>query len=150
MPPWVWILIVIVVVTVLNIVGIVSVARANFLLLALQVVFIVVFLVMAVATLLSRAAARVDLMAPLTGDGTAEGWSPGLRGRGDPVPVVPRLRRGVHAVRRGQGPPLAGCRNAIMIATVAAGLFFVGLSYVSASWCSRRTSSPMSMSGSLD
>ena len=47
-PPWVWILIAIVVVTVLNIVGIVSVARANFLLLALQVIFIVVLVVMAI------------------------------------------------------------------------------------------------------
>ena len=52
-PPWVWILIAIVVVTVLNIVGIVSVARANFLLLALQVIFIVVFVVMAFVTILN-------------------------------------------------------------------------------------------------
>src|ERR1700712_5777830 len=45
-PPWVWILIAIALVTVLNIIGIVSVARANFLLLALQIIFIVVFIVM--------------------------------------------------------------------------------------------------------
>src|SRR3954462_4554956 len=50
-PPWVWILIAIAAVTVLNIVGIVSVARANFLLLALQIIFIVVLVVMAFVTI---------------------------------------------------------------------------------------------------
>src|ERR1700710_2250372 len=61
-PPWVWILISIVVVTVLNVVGIVSVARANFVLLAVQIVFILVFIVMAfVAT---SKLGSVNLMAP--------------------------------------------------------------------------------------
>jgi L-asparagine transporter-like permease len=44
-PAWVFIVVAIVLVTILNIVGIVSVARANFLLLALQIVFIAVFVV---------------------------------------------------------------------------------------------------------
>ena len=39
------------IVTVLNIVGIVSVARANFLIIAIQAVFIVVFVVLACVTL---------------------------------------------------------------------------------------------------
>ena len=60
--------------TVLNIVGIVSVARANFLLLALQIVFIAVFVVMAVVTI--SGAGSVNLMAPFTGDGTVGGASP--------------------------------------------------------------------------
>ena len=47
MPPWVIVLVTIAIVTVLNIVGIVSVARANFLIIALQAVFIVVFVVLA-------------------------------------------------------------------------------------------------------
>ena len=127
-PPWVWILIAIVVVTVLNIVGIVSVARANFLLLALQIVFIVVFVVMAFVTI--NKVGNVNLMAPFTGDGTVGGCRPDLRGRRDPVPVVPRLRRGVDDVRGGQGPTRT-VPKAIMIATVACGLIFFGLSYVS-------------------
>src|SRR6201991_335773 len=73
-PPWVWILIAIVVVTVLNIVGIVSVARANFLLLALQIVFIVVFVVMAFITVSGYGS--VDLIAPFTGDGSVSGMGP--------------------------------------------------------------------------
>ena len=50
-PAWVFILITIVIVTVLNIVGIVSVARANYFIIAMQAVFIVVFLVLAFVTL---------------------------------------------------------------------------------------------------
>src|SRR5690242_6073469 len=73
-PPWVWILIAIVVVTVLNVVGIVSVARANFFLLALQVIFIAVLLVMAVVTISGYVS--VNLVAPFTGDGTVDGTTP--------------------------------------------------------------------------
>ena len=51
MPPWVWIMIAIAAVTVLNIVGIVSVARANFLIIAVQMIFIVVLVVMAFVTI---------------------------------------------------------------------------------------------------
>ncbi len=77
-PAWVFILVTIGVVTVLNIVGIVSVARANLLIIVLQAVFIVVFLVLAVATL--SHSGTVNPMAPFTGDGTAPGLSPVLAG----------------------------------------------------------------------
>lgn len=50
-PAWVFIVASIAIVTVLNIVGIVSVARANFLIIAVQTIFIVTFLAMAVAKL---------------------------------------------------------------------------------------------------
>jgi putrescine importer len=73
-PAWVFILGSIVLVTALNIVGIVSVARANFLLLALQAVFIVVFVAMAVVTI--SGAGSVNLLAPFTGDGTVDGATP--------------------------------------------------------------------------
>ena len=46
-PAWVFVLVAIAIVTVLNIVGIVSVARANFLIIAVQAIFIVVFVVLA-------------------------------------------------------------------------------------------------------
>jgi amino acid transporter len=127
-PPWVWILISIAVVTVLNIVGIVSVARANFLLLALQVVFIAVFVVMAFVTI--SGLGSVNLMAPFTGDGTVEGASPIFAGAAilclsflgfDAVSTLSEeAKDATHSVPK-----------AIMIATVASGLIFFGLSYVS-------------------
>ena len=48
LPAWVIVVVSIAIVTVLNIVGIVSVARANFLIIAVQAIFIVVFVVLAV------------------------------------------------------------------------------------------------------
>ena len=77
-PAWVIILVTIAIVTVLNIVGIVSVARANFLIIALQAIFIVVFIVLAFVTL--SGSGTVDLLAPLAGDGSAPGFSPVLAG----------------------------------------------------------------------
>ncbi|MDT0478137.1 amino acid permease, partial [Streptomyces sp. DSM 41014] len=46
-PSWVFVVLSIAIVTVLNIVGIVSVARANFVIIAVQAIFIVTFLVLA-------------------------------------------------------------------------------------------------------
>jgi amino acid transporter len=127
-PPWVFIVVAIVVVTVLNIVGIVSVARANFLLLALQFVFIAVFLVMAVATI--SGAGSVNLMAPFTGDGTVEGASPIFAG----AAILCLSFLGFDAVStlsEEAKEPTRSVPKAIMIATVASGLIFFGLSYVS-------------------
>jgi putrescine importer len=127
-PPWVFIIVAIVVVTVLNIVGIVSVARANFLLLALQFVFIAVFLVMAVATI--SGAGSVNLMAPFTGDGTVEGASPIFAG----AAILCLSFLGFDAVStlsEEAKEPTRSVPKAIMIATVASGLIFFGLSYVS-------------------
>ncbi len=127
-PPWVFIVVAIVVVTVLNVVGIVSVARANFLLLALQCVFIAVFLVMAVATI--SGAGSVNLMAPFTGDGTVEGASPIFAG----AAILCLSFLGFDAVStlsEEAKEPTRSVPKAIMIATVASGLIFFGLSYVS-------------------
>ena len=127
-PPWVFILVSIVVVTVLNIVGIVSVARANFLLLALQIVFIAVFLVMAVVTI--SGSGSVNLMAPFTGDGTVEGASPIFAG----AAILCLSFLGFDAVStlsEEAKDPTRSVPKAIMIATVASGLIFFGLSYVS-------------------
>ena len=49
----------------LNIVGIVSVARANFLIIAVQAIFIVVFIALAIGEP-SPAYGTVDLLAPFT------------------------------------------------------------------------------------
>ena len=127
-PPWVWILISIAVVTVLNIVGIVSVARANFLIIALQAVFIAVFLVMATGTI--SGLGSVNLMAPFTGDGTVEGSSPIFAGAAllclsflgfDAVSTLSEEAKDARTT----------VPKAIMIATVVSGFIYFLLSYVS-------------------
>ncbi len=127
-PPWVWILIAVVVVTILNIVGIVSVARANFLLLALQLIFIVVLVVMAFVTITKTGS--VNLVAPFTGDGSVGGASPIFAG----AAILCLSFLGFDAVStlsEEAKDPTRTVPKAIMIATVACGLMFVGLSYVS-------------------
>ena len=127
-PPWVWILIAIAIVTVLNIVGIVSVARANFLLLALQVIFIVVFVVMAFVTISGYGS--VNLMAPFSGDGTVDGVTPIFAG----AAILCLSFLGFDAVSTLSEEAKDATRTvpkAIMIATVVSGLIFFGLSYVS-------------------
>ena len=127
-PAWVFILVSIAVVTVLNIVGIVSVARANFLLLALQIVFIAVFVVMAVVTI--SGAGSVNLMAPFTGDGTVDGAGPIFAG----AAILCLSFLGFDAVSTLSEEAKDATRSvpkAIMIATVVCGLIFFGLSYVS-------------------
>ncbi|TQR84255.1 amino acid permease [Mycobacterium hodleri] len=127
-PNWVWILGSIVVVTVLNIVGIVSVARANFLLLALQGIFIVVFVVMAFLTITK--VGTVDFMAPFTGDGSVEGANPIFAG----AAILCLSFLGFDAVStlsEEAKDPTRTVPRAIMIATVVCGLIFFGLSYVS-------------------
>ena len=127
-PAWVFILAAIVLVTVLNIVGIVSVARANFLLLALQAIFIVVFVVMAFTTITK--VGNVNLMAPFIGDGTASGTSPIFAG----AAILCLSFLGFDAVStlsEEAKDPTRSVPKAIMIATVACGLIFVALSYVS-------------------
>src|SRR6185437_7911510 len=124
-PPWVWILIAIVVVTVLNVVGIVSVARANFLLLALQIVFILVFVVMAFITI--NKVGNVNLMAPFTGDGTVSGANPVFAG----AAILCLSFLGFDAVStlsEEANDPRRSVPKAIMIATVVCGLIFFGLS----------------------
>jgi putrescine importer len=127
-PPWVWILLSIAVVTVLNVVGIVSVARANFVLLAVQIIFIVVFIVMAfVAT---SKLGNVNFMAPFTGDGTVSGWSPIFGG----AAILCLSFLGFDAVStlsEEAKDPTRSVPKAIMIATLASGVIFIVLSYVS-------------------
>jgi len=127
-PNWVWILGSIVVVTVLNIVGIVSVARANFLLLALQGIFIVVFVVMAFLTITK--VGTVDFMAPFTGDGSVSGLNPIFAG----AAILCLSFLGFDAVStlsEEAKDPTRTVPRAIMIATITCGLIFFALSYVS-------------------
>jgi putrescine importer len=127
-PPWAWILVSIALVTVLNIVGIVSVARANFVLLAVQIVFIAVFVVMALVTVSKTGS--VNLMAPFTGDGTVGGASPIFAG----AAILCLSFLGFDAVStlsEEAKDPTRSVPKAIMIATVVSGVIFILLSYVS-------------------
>jgi putrescine importer len=127
-PAWVFIVAAIAVVTVLNIVGIVSVARANFLIIAIQTIFIVMFVVLAVGKLFGHG--TVDVAAPFTGDGTVGGASPIFAG----AAVLCLSFLGFDAVSTLSEEATAPKRDvprAILIATILSGLIFVGLSYVS-------------------
>jgi putrescine importer len=127
-PAWVFVLGSIVLVTVLNIIGIVSVARANFVLLAVQGIFIVVFVVMAFSTITKLG--NVDFMAPFTGDGSVGGASPIFAG----AAILCLSFLGFDAVStlsEEAKDPTRSVPKAIMIATVTCGVIFVALSYVS-------------------
>ncbi len=127
-PPWVWILLSIALVTGLNIVGIVSVARANFVLLAVQIVFIVVFVAMAIAA--TSGSGTVNLMAPFVGDGSVREISPIFAG----AAILCLSFLGFDAVStlsEEAKDPRRSVPKAIMIATVVCGLIFLLLSYVS-------------------
>ena len=127
-PAWVFIVVSIGIVTVLNVVGIVSVARASSIIIAVQTVFIVTFVAMSIVTV-SRAGG-VDLAAPFRGDGSAPGLGVGVAGGAvlclsflgfDAVSTLSEeAKRPTHDVPR-----------AIILATVGAGLLFIVLSYLS-------------------
>jgi len=128
LPEWVIVLVAIAIVTVLNIVGIVSVARANFLIIAIQAIFIVTFLVLAVVTISGYG--TVDLMAPFTGDGSAGGMSPVLAG----AAILCLSFLGFDAVSTLSEEARDARRTvpqAIMIATIVSGIIFIVLSYAS-------------------
>lgn len=127
-PNWVIIVVTIVIVTVLNIVGIVSVARANMVIIAIQTVFIVVFFVMSFAAI--SGSGTVDVMAPFAGDGTAGGMAPVLAG----AAILCLSFLGFDAVSTLSEEAKDARRDvpkAIMLATLICGVLFILLSYVS-------------------
>ena len=127
-PAWVFILVGIAIVTVLNIIGIVSVARANFLIVAVQTIFIVTFIALALVKISGKGS--VDLMAPLTGDGTAGGF--GVIAAGAAVLCLSFLGfDAVSTLSEEAKDPTRNVPRAIIIATVLSGLIFIVLSYVS-------------------
>lgn len=128
LPAWVIVVVSIGIVTALNIVGIVSVARANFLIIAIQAIFIVVFVALAIAK--TTGYGKVDLVAPFTGDGSAGGFSPILAG----AAILCLSFLGFDAVSTLSEEARDARRTvpqAIMIATVVSGIIFILLSYVS-------------------
>ena len=125
-PAWVFILASIVIVTVLNVIGIVSVARANVVIIAVQAVFIGAFVVFGLASLSGQ---QVDPLAPFIGDGTVEG--PGVLFAGAAVLCLSFLGfDSVSTLAEEAKEPTRSVPRAIMITTVAAGVIFIGLSYL--------------------
>jgi putrescine importer len=125
-PAWVFILASIAIVTVLNVVGIVSVARANVVIIAVQAVFIGAFIVFGVASLSGQ---QVDPLAPFIGDGSVEG--PGVLFAGAAVLCLSFLGfDSVSTLAEEAKEPTRSVPRAIMITTIAAGVIFIGLSYL--------------------
>jgi putrescine importer len=95
---------------------------------AVQAIFIVVFIIMACVTI--SGSGTVDLMAPLRGDGTAPGFDPILAG----AAILCLSFLGFDAVSTLSEEAKDAKRSvprAIMIATIASGIIFIVLSYVS-------------------
>lgn len=125
-PAWVFILASIAIVTVLNVVGIVSVARANVVIIAVQAVFIAAFIVFGVASLSGQ---EVDPLAPFVGDGSVEGV--GVLFAGAAVLCLSFLGfDSVSTLAEEAKEPTRSVPRAIMITTIAAGVIFIGLSYL--------------------
>ncbi|MDH6195983.1 amino acid transporter [Mycobacterium frederiksbergense] len=126
-PAWVFVLLSIAAVTVLNIVGIVSVARASVVIISVQTIFIATFLVLTCSKVFSFG--TVDLMAPFHGDGSTTGFSPVLAG----AAILCLSFLGFDAVStlsEETKDPKRSVPQAIMISTAAAGVLFVVLSYL--------------------
>ncbi|MEE6166673.1 MULTISPECIES: APC family permease [unclassified Mycolicibacterium] len=127
-PAWVWVVASIAVVTVLNIIGIVSVNRTNFVIIAAQTIFIVVFVVLSIVAVTK--AGSIDLAAPFRGDGTASGAGPIFAG----AAVLCLSFLGFDAVStlaEEAKDPKRSVPRAIMIATLSSGVIFIVLSYLS-------------------
>ena len=127
-PAWVFVVVAVAIVTVLNVAGIVSVARANFLIIALQTIFIVTFVALAVATL--SGSGGIDLAAPFRGDGSATGIGGVFAG----AAVLCLSFLGFDAVStlsEEAKHPTRDVPRAIIAATLAAGAIFIALSYLS-------------------
>lgn len=127
-PQWVFIVASILLVTVLNVIGIVSVARANFVIIAVQALFIVAFVALTLVS--TSGVGEVDLLAPFTGDGSVEG--PGVLFAGAAVLCLSFLGfDAVSTLSEEAKDPTRSVPRAIMITTVAAGVIFILLSYLS-------------------
>lgn len=126
-PSWVFVVTAIVLVTGLNIIGIVSVARANIVIIAAQGIFILTFAVLSAATI--SGAGTVDLAAPFTGDGTTEGLGPVMAG----AAILCLSFLGFDAVStlsEEAKDPKRTVPRAIVIATVTGGLIYILLSFI--------------------
>lgn len=124
-PAWVFVVAAIALVTVLNVVGIVSVNRTNFVIIAVQTIFIVVFLTLAFST---AAGNGVDPLLPFTGDGTVEGF--GALFAGAAILCLSFLGfDSVSTLAEEAKDAKRSVPRAIMITTIGAGAIFIVISY---------------------
>ncbi|AZL10039.1 MAG: APC family permease [Brevibacterium aurantiacum] len=127
-PAWVFVLTAIVLVTALNVIGIVSVARANIVIIAAQAIFILTFAALGIASM--SGSGTVDLMAPFTGDGSAPGFGNVMAG----AAILCLSFLGFDAVSTLSEEAKDAQRTvprAIVIATVTGGLIYIVLSFLS-------------------
>jgi putrescine importer len=125
-PQWIWIVAAIAIVTVLNIIGIISVARANFVIIAVQTVFMILFIVLGIAVATGH---HADPLAPLKGDGTVTAAGPLFNG----AAILCLSFLGFDSVSTLSEEAKDSQRTvprAIMIVTISAGVIFIVLSYV--------------------
>lgn len=126
-PSWVFVLTAIILVTALNIIGIVSVARANIVIIAAQAIFILTFAALGISAMAGTG--TVDLAAPFTGDGTADGFGNVMAG----AAVLCLSFLGFDAVStlsEEAKDPKASVPRAIVIATITGGLIYILLSFL--------------------
>ena len=127
-PGWVFALASIALVTALNLFGIVTVARTNYLIIGVQALFIVVFVVIVCIARGSPGAA--DPLDPIVGDGSAPGLFPVLSG----AAILCLSFLGFDAVSTFSEEAKDSRRvvpRAIMQTTIIAGVLFIGLAYLS-------------------
>jgi putrescine importer len=127
-PAWLFVVVAILLVTVLNILGIVSVARVNVLVAVVQGVFIVVFVALGVRTVGGQGS--VSLAAPFVGDGSATGVTPVLSA----AAVLCLSFLGFDAVSTLAEEAKDARRTvprAIIIVTLGLGALFIVLAYLS-------------------
>ncbi len=126
-PIWVWALLSIVLATVLNIIGITSIARANTAIIAIQTVFIVVFVALALRT---ATGGTVSFTAPFTGDDTVTGL--GAVFAGSAILCLSFLGfDAVSTMAEEADNPRRDIPRAILFVTVGGGLIFILLSWLS-------------------
>ncbi|WP_169252794.1 amino acid permease [Brevibacterium sp. 'Marine'] len=126
-PAWIFVVTAIALVTVLNIIGIVSVARANVVIIAAQTIFIFTFAGLGIASMTGTG--TVDLAAPFTGDGTADGFGNVMAG----AAILCLSFLGFDAVSTLSEEAKDAKRTvprAIIIATVTGGLIYIALSFL--------------------
>ena len=125
---WIWIVIAIAIVTVLNVIGIVSVARANFVIIGVQTVFVILFVVFGLSTAFGN---HVDLLAPFTGDGSEASSGVGVLFNGAAILALSFLGfDSVSTLSEEAKEAKRTVPRAIMIVTLGAGLIFILLSFV--------------------
>ena len=127
-PAWVFMIMSIVAVTLLNILGITAIAKANFVVVGLQALFIVLFVALGLSSITGTG--NVDLLAPFAGAEGAEGLSPVFAGSA----ILCLSYLGFDAVStfaEETKDPKRNLPRAIMVTTVLAGMIFLGLAYIS-------------------